>query len=88
MKSFKALIDVDILAIDDVVKATSPAMLEGWFYLMEARSAWKRPVIMTGNLAGDDIRQKVNDANMAEPLIRRMKEFCQVVLIQNQERKT
>jgi DNA replication protein DnaC len=87
MKSFKYLASVDILAIDDIAKATSPAMIEGWFYLMEKRSSWNKPVIMTANTTGDDIKQKVNDATVAEPLLRRMREFCKVVVMKPQNER-
>ena len=86
-KSFNRLASVDILAIDDIGKATSPATIEGWFYLLERRTTWQRPIVMTANVVGADIKARINDDTMAEPLIGRIKEFCEVVLFQHQKKE-
>lgn len=61
------------------MKEAQEQALQGVF---ERRSAWLSPVIATMNSTGDMILARMTDngrADRGEPLLRRMREFCEVV---------
>lgn len=73
----------DVLFFDDLFKAKMTEAQEQALYgVFERRAAWLRPVIATMNSTGDMILARMTDngrADRGEPLLRRMREFCEVV---------
>ncbi|MCX6876212.1 MAG: hypothetical protein NTW21_20760 [Verrucomicrobia bacterium] len=50
--------------------------------VFERRAAWLRPIIATMNSTGEMILARMTEtgrADRGEPLLRRMREFCEVV---------
>lgn len=82
---------VDLLYLDDPFKRTlSDVQFEGIFAVFERRAANMLPIICTQNATSQMIREmmKAGDgkaADLFEPLMQRMKEFCDVVVVK--ERK-
>lgn len=73
----------DVLFFDDLFKAKMTEAQEQALYgVFERRAAWLRPIIATMNSTGDMILARMTDngrADRGEPLLRRMREFCEVV---------
>lgn len=70
---------VDVLFIDDIGKAKFTETLEeGLSIVVENRVANLRPIIITMNLTGQGLKAKL-DADRGEPLVRRLREFCEMV---------
>jgi DNA replication protein DnaC len=82
---------VDILFLDDPFKRTlSDVQIEAIFAVFEKRAANMLPIICVQNATSQMIREmmKAGDgkaADLFEPLMQRMKEFCDVVVVK--ERK-
>jgi DNA replication protein DnaC len=82
---------VDLLFLDDLFKRSlTDVQVEGIFAVFERRAANMLPIICTQNATSQMIREmmKAGDgkaADLFEPLMQRMKEFCEVVVVK--ERK-
>ncbi len=74
---------VDVLFFDDLFKAKMTEAQEQALYgVFERRAAWLRPTIATMNSTGHMILARMTEngrADRGEPLLRRMREFCEVV---------
>ena len=77
----RTLRTVDVLWIDDFAKRWTEATEEAAFAVVEWRTARKLPIIITTNYSGDEMRGMAVQANVMEPMIRRLKEFCDVVIL-------
>ena len=72
-----------ILCFDDLGKqANSPTVEEAIYELIEDRTAHKRPMIVTVNAVGDELEQMMSDDRGA-PIVRRLREFCEPVIIES-----
>ena len=73
----------DVLFLDDLFKAKmTEAQEQALYAVFERRAAWLRPVIATMNSTGEMSLARMTDngrADRGEPLLRRMREFCEVV---------
>lgn len=78
-----AICRTDVVFIDDLFKARlTEAQEQALYGVFERRAAWHRPVICTMNATGNMILAKMTEngrADRGEPLLRRMREFCDVV---------
>ncbi len=77
----RTLRTVDVLWIDDFAKRWTEATEEAAFAVVEWRTARKLPIIITTNYSGDEMRSMAVQSNVMEPMIRRLKEFCDVVIL-------
>lgn len=76
-----ALGRVPLLIIDDLGKqASSPVVEEEFFDLIEERTSQKLPTLFTANAKSDEL-EKMMSPDRGRPLIRRIKEFCDVHVI-------
>lgn len=73
----------EILFLDDLFKAKMTEAQEQALYgVFDRRAAWQRPTIATMNSTGDMILARMTEtgrADRGEALLRRMREFCEVV---------
>ncbi len=69
----------DLVFLDDLgkLKLTERAEAE-LFGLIERRCAYKKPIIATTNDTGETLAARVTD-NRADALVRRLREFCEVI---------
>ena len=75
----KMMISPDILFIDDLGKrftASSGPMLFG---AIDGRISHRKPLIITTNLDPGQLKGIISDPTLAEPLVRRLREFCEVI---------
>lgn len=70
------LLSCDILCIDDLGKEK---MTDAWkellFNVIDKRTLYHRPMIITTNYVGKSFSELFTDKNMADPVIRRLREF-------------
>lgn len=77
----EGLVRPDVLAVDDIAKRFTPATQEGLFAVLDRRSSRLKPVILTSNLTGTEMKEKIgDDRGFGDPLIRRIKQHCRVVV--------
>lgn len=73
----------DVVFFDDLFKARlTEAQEQALYGVFERRVSWLRPIIATMNSTGEMILARMTDngrADRGEPLLRRMREFCQVI---------
>jgi DNA replication protein DnaC len=73
----------DVLFLDDLFKAKMTEAQEQAIYgVFERRAAHLKPIITTMNTTGDMLLARMTEtgrADRGEPLIRRMREFCQII---------
>lgn len=79
----KAFLDrvcgAELVFFDDLGKAKLTENVEAsLFEVIEMRTAWKRPTIVTTNDTGESLKARMSD-NRGAPLVERIKEFFQVV---------
>lgn len=73
---------VPILFLDDLgVTPMTPRVQAELFAVFENRIAHLKPILATTNCGGDAIAAKL-DADRGEPLVRRLREFCEIVTLQ------
>ncbi len=71
---------VPVLFIDDLGKQRFSESGEAEIFdLIEERVSHARPIIFTSNLVGDDLERMMSE-NVAVPLLRRLREFCQIIV--------
>ena len=82
---------VDLLFLDDLFKRSlTDVQVEGIFAVFERRAANMLPIICTQNATSQMIREmmKAGDgkaADLFEPLMQRMKEFCEVIVVKSND---
>jgi len=82
---------VDLLFLDDLFKRSlTDVQVEGIFAVFERRAANMLPIICTQNATSQMIRDmmKAGDgkaADLFEPLMQRMKEFCEVIVVKEKK---
>jgi DNA replication protein DnaC len=73
------LINCHLLFIDDIGKGRmNERNAADFFDVLDQRFSRKRPVILTMNMVGDELAKRI-DPDMGAPLLRRIKEFCQII---------
>lgn len=78
---FNRLTRVSLLVIDDFGKAKNTERFEAdLFEVIDVRFCNHRPVILTTNMAGDDVAEAMS-LDRGTPLIRRLLEFCEDVAL-------
>jgi hypothetical protein len=76
---FKRLARMDVIFLDDLAKdKLTPRVEAELFNLIEARTAEARPILATTNTVGQDFEAMLSN-DRGEPLVRRLREFCQPV---------
>lgn len=76
----RKLVRFDVLVIDDLAKRFTPAAQQGAFAVIDRRGAALKPTLVTTNDSGDNLRDKIIDPNLADPLIRRLREYCEPII--------
>lgn len=72
---------VSLLFLDDVGKGRMTDRVEAEMYhVIETRTANLKPILFTSNLAGDSLIASMS-ADRGVPIIERLREFCDVVII-------
>jgi len=67
----------DILCIDDLGKEkATDAWEQDLFTIINRRMNYKKPIIITTNFIGESIAQRYIDVHKIEPLVRRIRQFC------------
>lgn len=75
-----SLAETEIVFFDDFAKNVFTDRAESEIFgLIERRTANLLPIIATSNLTGADIERKTS-ADRGAPLVRRLREFCEVVI--------
>lgn len=70
----------DVLCIDDLGKEkSSDSWEQDLFTIIDKRMLNKRPVVITSNFNGDLMISKYGDVHKVEPMVRRLREFCDTV---------
>jgi DNA replication protein DnaC len=71
---------VDLLCIDDLGKgAWSEAVRAIFFDVVDKRMRTGRPLLVTTNDDAAQIAEKMGKLNLGDPLVRRLREFCEVI---------
>lgn len=79
---FETMSAVDVLVIDDLGKgAWSEAVRAVFFDLVDRRMRHGKPLLVTTNDDGEGIAAKMRDPSMGDPLVRRLREFCEVLTL-------
>lgn len=74
---------IQILFLDDFDKAKFTERVEAeLFGIIERRIANCLPIVITTQKVGDGIVSKFSDRSRGEAVVRRLREFCQVVIFQ------
>ncbi len=71
----------DILFIDDLAKRFTKTSGQLLFGLIERRVSRKLPIIITTNLTAPQLETLIDDPELARPLVRRLREFCNPVTL-------
>jgi DNA replication protein DnaC len=84
-KWLKRFTSVDILFLDDAGKRFTPSTQEALFTIAERRTNQRRPILITINYTGDDLRKMAVEKGGAErlsivnPFLRRIEDFTEIV---------
>lgn len=77
---FNRLAARDVLVLDDLGKHPwTPATEATWFDLVDERTREDKPIIVTTNDTGDSLASRMAPER-AEPLIRRLRDFCEMMI--------
>jgi DNA replication protein DnaC len=81
---FESLASSDVLFMDDLGKGKWTAATAGQFWeLIDARSKEARPVFITTNCSGETLVRSLGlNKDVAEPLLRRLRESCKALVLQ------
>ncbi len=71
----------DILFLDDFAKRMTPATAQFVFEIVERRTSAEKALIFTSNETLDSLSDLIGDGTLAKPLIRRIREFCDVIVL-------
>ena len=76
------LTQTELLFLDDFGKGRFTDRTEAeLFGIVETRTSWNRPILITTNLTGKQLAQQAQRADRGAALARRLREFCDVVVI-------
>lgn len=80
---FESLASSDALFIDDIGKGRwTPATAGQFWEIVDARSKAARPIFLTTNCSGDTLVRSIGlDKDIAEPLLRRLRENCKAIVL-------
>ena len=89
-KSFNAwkreLRDVDFLCFDDLFSGRFTERIESaLFDVLDERMRWKRPLGVTTNKSGEEVRGGALDKQRAEAISRRLNDTCEIYTVPTQE---
>ncbi len=87
-KWFKRLASADVLFLDDIGKGKwGPGTAGQLWELIDDRCANGRPVFLTTNFTGDKLVEVLGlDGDTAAPLLRRLREHCQVIVLKPKDK--
>ena len=75
----KDAIKADVVVLDDLGKFKLTERVESELSgLVEERTSWGRPVLVTLNATGEELKAKLS-ADRGAPLLRRLREFCEPI---------
>jgi len=80
---FSKIANADVLFIDDLGKGKwTPATAGQFWEVIDARSKEGRPVFVTTNCSGETLVRSIGlDKDVAEPLLRRLRESCKALVL-------
>lgn len=79
-KLTRRLLKAQVLFLDDLGKEKLTERVEAeLFALVDERSSWQRPMLITSNFTTTTLKPRFRDPDLADPLIRRLKEFFTAV---------
>jgi len=74
------LVRVDVLFLDDIFRGRmTEAQDMALWGILERRTTAGKPVIITTNATSETLREKVGGGDQLDPIISRIKEFCNVI---------
>jgi DNA replication protein DnaC len=74
-----------VLFLDDLGKERMTERLETeLFAILDERIQWKRPVLITTNYRGEDLKARFTDEANGDPFLFRLREFCDPILFKHQ----
>lgn len=77
---FDRMTSVDVLFVDDLGKASwSEAVRAVFFDVIDKRMRTGLPLLVTTNDDGKQIAAKMGDPNFGDPLVRRLRDFCDIL---------
>lgn len=77
---FDRMSTVAVLCVDDLGKGSwSEAVRAVFFDLVDKRTRNGLPLLVTTNDDGGQISEKMRELNLGDPLVRRLREYCEVV---------
>jgi DNA replication protein DnaC len=71
----------DILFIDDLAKRFTKTSGQLLFGLIERRTSRRLPILITTNVTADQLKSLIDDPELAAPLVRRLREFCNPIVL-------
>lgn len=72
----------DVLFLDDLGKSKFTARVgEALFEIVDRRTSRGLPIFITTNFIGANLKSRFDDQELAEPLLRRLREFCEDVVL-------
>jgi predicted ATPase len=78
--TIEGLVRCRVLCIDDLGKEkSSDSWEQDLFTIVDRRMLNKKPIIITSNFNGKLMIEKYNDVHKIEPMVRRLREFCDTV---------
>lgn len=81
----RELLAVDFLAIDDLFANQMTERTEGaLFDILDDRMRWEKPLGVTTQKNGDDVRGGARDPKRAEAFARRLRESCDLYVVETQ----
>jgi DNA replication protein DnaC len=87
-KFAETLATVDLLLLDDVFKAKLTERVEELiFAIIDERSAWERPCLVTVNETGATLAERMS-SDRGPALISRLREFCQTITFEAVEARS
>lgn len=84
---FESIATADVLFIDDIGKGKwTPATAGQFWEIVDSRSKAARPIFLTTNCSGDTLVKSIGlDKDVAEPLLRRLREHCKAIVLTQQK---
>jgi hypothetical protein len=74
-------VNPNILFLDDLGKRLTPSASQFLFEVIERRTSQMLPIMVTSNETPATLKEAINDPTMADPILRRIKEFCDTVVL-------
>lgn len=74
-------VNADILFLDDVGKRPTPSSFQFLFEILERRMSQDKAVVCTSNDTLATLSEAIGDMTIADPITRRIREFCDLIIL-------